>query len=61
MGCDAADTAPGCHADTADGNSITKFPAQDVTTIRTSPVDMGMIGPESATEYIFDGQFENSL
>ena len=43
------------------GNSITKFPAQDVTTIRTSPVDMGMIGPESATEYIFDGQFENSL
>ena len=43
------------------GTSITKFPAQDVTTIRTSPVDMGMIGPESATEYIFDGQFENSL
>lgn len=42
-------------------HSVTRFAAQDVTTIRTSPVAMGTLGPDMGTEYTFDGQFETSL
>lgn len=43
-------------------DSLTKFTAQDVTTIReTSAVGLGQLGPGQYTEYAFDGQFLPNL